>query len=267
VTGGIGSPRATRDVALLHVEALTRIGLELQQPSVDPARGASADEIRAWQQQCAAAVTHLSGGSKAHWLSRAFSDALLVRSADGTAVVEAPAADIVRRILDVLARARASLLQMDDEGAVAALTSDAPPQRFAFVHRRELQPVLERAYADSRAALDREDHAAALVLACGILESIVTDALDHAAAPASPVADGRVSSRVAEMSFDARITAAEEAGLIGRGCSRLPVAARRYRDLLDDAGSLSANANVSARDAQIAAQVLKVVIRNLDPGR
>src|SRR4030095_16550257 len=30
--------------------------------------------VRAWQQGCAAAINELSGGSKAHWLSRAFSE-------------------------------------------------------------------------------------------------------------------------------------------------------------------------------------------------
>src|SRR6185295_8693886 len=104
-------PRDARETAIRHVDALIERGEALQRRLSAEATGpAGVDEMRAWQQQCAAAVTHLSGGSKAHWLSRAFSEAFLVRSIDGGAVVEAPALDIVRRLVDVLGQARASLL-------------------------------------------------------------------------------------------------------------------------------------------------------------
>src|SRR5262245_26101790 len=55
--------------------------------------------VRAGQQGCAETISELSGGSKAHWLSRAFSEALLVRSSTGAAVEEAPPATIVDRIV------------------------------------------------------------------------------------------------------------------------------------------------------------------------
>src|SRR4051794_23580203 len=109
------TPRDARSTALGHLESLIRRGRELdQQLSGHAAAIVEVNQLREWQQQCAAAVTHLSGGSKAHWLSRAFSDAFLVRSNDGGALIEAPARDILRRLVDVLAQARASLLQMDD---------------------------------------------------------------------------------------------------------------------------------------------------------
>ena len=259
-----------RDIAIRHVDSLIQHGDALQQRlSTDTTTPADVDEMRAWQQQCAAAVTHLSGGSKAHWLSRAFSEAFLVRSTDGGAVVEAPALDIVRRLVGVLEQARASLLQMDGQPGAFFVADDElresrPPQRFAFVQRRELQPVLERAYADSRAALDRGDFGAALLLTCTVLESIITDALEHAhgrdPAAVSP-------PDIADLPFDARIAAIERAGLIRGGCARLPPVALRYRDLLDDTGALQHDVIVLARDARTAAQVLRVVIRDLDPGR
>jgi len=257
------SPRDARETAIRHVDALIERGEALQRRlSAEATRPAGVDEMRAWQQQCAAAVTHLSGGSKAHWLSRAFSEAFLVRSIDGGAVVEAPALDIVRRLVDVLGQARASLLQMDGDPGQFSVVDDElresrPPQRFAFVQRRELQPVLERAYADSRAALDRGEFGAALVLTCTVLESIITDALEHAStrgpAAASP-------GDIANMAFEARIAAVERAGLIRGGCARLPTAARAYRD----ADHQSA---IAERDATLTRQVLRVVMRDLDPGR
>jgi hypothetical protein len=259
-----------RDIAIRHVDALIERGGGLaQRLSTDAPLPADLDQMRAWQQQCAAAVTHLSGGSKAHWLSRAFSDAFLVRSTDGGAVVEAPALDIVRRLVDVLGHARASLLHMDGDPGQFFVADDAPgearpPQRFAFVHRRELQPVLERGYADSRAALDRGEFRTALLLTCTVLESIITDALEHLAArgpSAIPPAE------IADMPFEARIAAIERAGLIRGGCARLPPVALRYRDLLDDTGALQDDVIVLAREARTAAQVLRVVIRDLDPGR
>ena len=264
------SARDARDIAIRHVDSLIQRGAALEQRlSTDATTAADVDEMRAWQQQCAAAVTHLSGGSKAHWLSRAFSEAFLVRSAEGGAVVEAPALDIVRRLVDVLVQARASLLQMDgNPGQFFVATEEPgeshPQQRFAFVHRRELQPVLEHAYADSRAALDRGEFGAALLLTCTVLESIITDALEHATArgPASTSTAG-----IADMPFDARIAAVERAGLIRGGCARLPPVVLRYRDLLDGNGALHHDVIVLARDARTTAQVLRVVIRDLDPGR
>ena len=43
----------------------------------------------------------------------------------------------------------------------------------------ELRPVVERAYTDSRRALEQADYSLALLTSCGILEAIVTDALEH----------------------------------------------------------------------------------------
>jgi hypothetical protein len=260
------SLRDARDTAIRHVDSLIHRGEELHhQLAAGPTPAPDTPALRAWQQQCAEAVTHLSGGSKAHWLSRAFSEAFLVRSADGGALVEASAVDIVRRLVEVLGRARASLLQMaGDPGAIFAtddqLREARPPQRFEFVHRRELQPVLERAYADGRAALDRGEFGAALVLTCTVLESIITDALEH-------TAGGGAAAEIPAMPFEERIAAIERAGLIRGSCARLPPIALHYRDLLDDTGELDAAAIVLARDARTAAQVLRVVIRDLDPGR
>jgi hypothetical protein len=260
------SPRGARDTAIRHVESLIHRGQELQQQlAADATAPADVNQVRAWQQQCGDAVMHLSGGSKAHWLSRAFSEALLVRSIDGGAVVEASALDIIGRLVAVLGRARASLLQMDGDPDASFAIGDewreaSPQQRFEFVHRRELQPVLERAYADSRAALDRGDFGAALVLACTVLESIITDALEHAIGAAA-------AAGIPAMPFPARIAAIERAGLIRGSCARLPSIALQYRDVLDETGALHHDVVVLARDARTAAQVLRVVIRDLDPGR
>jgi len=72
---------------------------------------------------------------------------------------------------------------------------------------------------------------------------------------------------LAEWSFEARLAAAEKAGLIRGGCARLPRAARKYRDLINADGEPAANVMVSERDARLAGQVLNVVMRDLDPGR
>src|SRR5439155_11118853 len=144
----------------------------------DPASPVAQAGARIWQHDCAMAVSQLSGGSKAHWLSRAYSDALLVRSAGGDAMVEASVTDIVGRVLGVLDQAVASLSQ---PGAAAA--SAAPPQthRFDFVRNEALRPVLEEAFLDSARALDEGDFGRSLMTSCSILEAIITDALSRAA--------------------------------------------------------------------------------------
>jgi hypothetical protein len=246
--------RRQRGTALAQLEALIRRGHQIRNtPAVDA--------TRAWQQDCAAAINQLSGGSKAHWLARAYSDAFLVRSASGGPVVVVGATEIVDRILGVLAQGATSMSRMDD---VASISGAAPrPRQFEFVHSAALRPVLEQTFADSRDALERGEFGLALILSCGIIEAVLTDALDHARPRAHDAAEGGL----ADWSFERRIAAAESAGLIRSGCARLPPVARRYRDLTDVDGELRVDAPVSEREARVAGQVLHVVMRDLDPGR
>jgi hypothetical protein len=246
--------RHQRDTSVAQLEALIRRGHQIRNTP-------AADATRAWQQDCAAAINQLSGGSKAHWLARAYSDAFLVRSAQGGLVIEVDATEIVDRIFGVLAQGATSLSRMDD---VAASSGAAPrPRQFEFVHSAELRPVLEQTFADSRDALERGEFGLALVLSCGVIEAVLTDALDHARQQAHDAPEGRI----ADWSFERRIAAAERAGLIRSGCARLPPVARRYRDLTDADGELRVDAPVSEREARLAGQVLHVVMRDLDPGR
>jgi hypothetical protein len=254
------SLRHQRDTALREIEALIERGCQIRAVG-------SVDATRAWQRDCAAAINQLSGGSKAHWLSRAYSEAFLVRSANGGVVVEAEAGEIVDRILDVLAQGAASLSGMD---AVAAASTGAPPRprRFEFVRNAQLRPILERAFDDSRDAFDRGEFALALVLSCSVIESLLTDALDGAGhttddrrgGPSGPPSAGPPS-------FEERIAQAEKAGKIRAGCARLPTVARAYHDLTDESGEFRAGIHVTEREARLAGQVLRVVMRDLDPGR
>ena len=260
--------RHQRDTSLGQLEALIRRGREIR-------NARSVDATRAWQQDCAAAINQLSGGSKAHWLARAYSGAFMVRSADGGVVVEADATEIVDRILDVLAQGASSLSRMDD--VEAASSGAAPrPRRFEFVHNAELRPVFEQAFDDSRDALARGRFGLALILSCGVIEAVLTDALEHCGSRIADCGFDRAFQSAIEsairnpqsaMTFEARIAEAERAGLIRGGCARLPPVARTYRDLTDANGELRPDASVSERDARVAGQVLHVVMRDLDPGR
>jgi hypothetical protein len=231
--------------ALGRIEALIARGRAI-------GRAPSADAVRAWQRDCAALVSQLSGGSKAHWLARAYGDAFLVRAGDGRVVIEADQAEIVERVVRVLAQGAASLARLDK--AEPGPSAPPRPRRFGFA-RPELRPILEDALAESGQAFDRGDFARALILTSSVLEAVLTDALD------------RAGVRTDVVSLEARILAAEGARLIGGGCARLPPAARRYLDLTDAAGELRPGVDVSEREARLAAQVLRVIMRDLDPGR
>jgi hypothetical protein len=246
--------RHQRDTSLLQLEGLIRQGRQIRNTP-------AAEATRAWQQDCAAAINQLSGSSKAHWLARAYSGSFLVSSAHGAVVLEVGATEIIDRILGVLAQGATSLSRMDDD---AASSGAAPrPRQFEFVHNAELRPVLEQTFADSRDALERGEFGLALILSCGVIEAVLTDALDHARPRAHDTPEGRI----ADWSFERRIAAAESAGLIRSGCARLPPVARRYRDLTDADGELRVDAPVSEREARLAGQVLHVVMQDLDPGR
>jgi hypothetical protein len=263
------SLRAQVETYLSHLDGLIRRGLQLRDTLVtDPSNPSAIAATRVWQEDCGVTVNQLSGGSKAHWLARSFSEAFLMRSASGHAVEGAAPAEIVQRLLDVLAQAIASLSRMDDAQGISAssfASSQAPPpRRFEFVHNPELRPVLEQAYTDSRRALEQADYDVALRTSCGILEAIVTDALEHKGLSAL-AASGTPKGKIADWSFDTRLAAAERAGLIRNGCARLPTVARTYRDYTDAGGG--PKTTVSERDARVAGQVLHVVMRDLDPGR
>jgi hypothetical protein len=261
------SLRAQIETYLSHLDGLIRRGRQVRDTLAgDPTSKSAIAATRVWQEDCGVTINQLSGGSKAHWLARSFSEAFLMRAADGQAV-EGTAPDvIVNRLLHVLDQAVASLTRTDD-GAIITASSQAPaPHRFDFVHNLELRPVLEQAYSDSRSALEQEQFELALLTSCGILEAIVTDALEYKGL--DTLADlGTPSGKIADWSFDTRLSVAEKMGLIRGGCARLPAVARAYRDLTNGEGEGGLKVGVSARDARTTGQVLHVVMRDLDPGR
>lgn len=261
------SLRAQIDTYLSHLDGLIRRGRQVRNTlAADPTNKSAIAATRVWQEDCGVTINQLSGGSKAHWLARSFSEAFLMRSADSVAV-EGTAPDvIVNRLLNVLDQAVVSLTRTDD-GAIISASSQAPaPHRFDFVHNVELRPVLEQAYTDSRQALEQGEYDFALLNFCGILESIVTDALEHKKVDAL-AESGMPAGKIADWSFEARLAVAEKMGLIRGGCARLPAVARAYRDPTDGNGEGGLKAKVSEREARTTGQVLHVVMRDLDPGR
>lgn len=256
------SLRTQVDTYLSRLKNLIRRGHQLQdQLPADPSNASAIAATRVWQEDCGVTIHQLSGGSKAHWLARSFSEAFLMRSATGHALEAAAPERIVERLLGVLEQAVASLSQKGHEPIISA-SSGVPPRRFEFVHNPELRAVVEQAYTDSRRALEQGHYDLALLTSCGILEAIVTDALEHKGFPAL-AASGAPAGKIADWSFETRLSVAERAGLIRGGYARLPAAARTYRESDRNGPGVT----VSERDARLAGQVLHVVMRDLNPGR
>jgi hypothetical protein len=258
--------RAQIDTYLPHIDGLIRRGVELREIlETDPSDNSALAAYRVWQQDIGLTINQLSGASKAHWLARAFSEAFLVRSTTAHVVDAVAPAEIITRLVGVLEQAVTSLGRLGAGLATAATPEAAPPpRRFEFVHSRELRPVVEQAFIDSRQALDEGNFGLALVNACGILEAIVTDALEHKGLN-SLGGDGIPAGKIVDWPFETRLAVAESAGLIRGGCARLPDVARHYRELTGSDGTPPAN--ISERDARRTMQVLHVVMRDLDPGR
>lgn len=259
------SARAQIETYRARLDNLIHLGRQLREVlAVDPANPSVVASVRAWQRDCGVTVNELSGGSKAHWLARSFSEAFLVR-ASGAVVEAVSSVEIADRLIGVLEQAVASLSRNDDSGALAS--SEAPgPHRFDFVHDLELRPVLEQAYNDSRRAFEQGDYDVALLTYCGILEAVVTDALKQKGLGGLRIT-GLPSGEITDWSFDARLVVAERAGLIRGGSARLPAAARTYRDLAPANHKRRPGVTVSEPDARVTGQVLHVVMRDLNPGR
>jgi hypothetical protein len=261
------SLRAQVDTYLAHLDGLIKRGHQLRDTlAADPSDAAAITATRRWQEDCGVTINQLSGGSKAHWLARSFSDAFLMRSADGRAAQGAAPAEIVQQLLGVLGQGVASLSRSNDSAIISASSEAPAPRRFEFVHNSEVRPVLERAYADGRSALEQGDYDLALATSCGILESIVTDALEHKGLTAL-METGAPAEKISGWSFETRLAVAEKAGLIRSGCARLPAVARTYRDRMNTPGEGIPQGTVSESDARRTGQVLHVIMRDLDPGR
>src|SRR6202158_2495223 len=260
------SLRAQIETYLSHLDGLIRRGRQIRDNlAADPTNKSSIAATRAWHEDCGVTINQLSGGSKAHWLARAFSEAFLLRTTSGQVIEAVAPAEIVERLVGVLDQAVMSLSRMGDGQGASGSPHAAPlPRRFDFVHNVELRPVVEQAYADSRDAFEQGSYGVALINSCGILEAIVTDALEHRGADAL-ASTGMPSGKIADWSFDDRLAVAEKAQLIRGGCARLPEVARRYREITDADGN--PQLNVSERDTIQTKQVLHVVMRDLDPGR
>ena len=102
---------------------------------------------------------------------------------------------------------------------------------------------------------------------CGVLEAIVTDALEHKGVQALASA-GAPAGKIRDWPFETRLAVAEKAGLIRGGCARLPAIARTYRENSHGRRRERLKSELySESDARRTGQVLNVVIRDLDPGR
>src|SRR6202521_3460517 len=104
------SLRAQIDSNLSHLDGLIRRGRQLRDTlGEDPSNKSALVANRAWQQDCGVAINQLSGGSKAHWLARSFSEAFLLRTTSGQVIEAVAPAEIVERLLSVLTQAGSTL--------------------------------------------------------------------------------------------------------------------------------------------------------------
>src|SRR5258706_6650341 len=93
------SVRAQIDTYLPHLGGLIRRGRQIHEQLIaDPSNISTLASNRLWQQDCGITVNQLSGGSKAHWLARAFNEAFLMRSTAGRVVESASPSGIVNRL-------------------------------------------------------------------------------------------------------------------------------------------------------------------------
>jgi hypothetical protein len=139
------SLRAQIDTYLSHLDGLIRRGRRFATLwRLIPPTHRRLQPLAPGRKTVAVTINQLSGGSKAHWLARSFSEAFLMRSADGQAVEGAAPAEIVERLLGVLEQAVARSPEWT-MASTASASSEAPvPRRFDFVHNPELRPFSSR---------------------------------------------------------------------------------------------------------------------------
>src|SRR6202046_708507 len=88
---------------LTHLDGLIRRGREVRDTlTVEPSNASAMAATRTWQEDCGVTINQLSGGSKAHWLARSFSEAFLMRSANGPALGGGTHSEIIQPLVSVL---------------------------------------------------------------------------------------------------------------------------------------------------------------------
>ena len=172
-----------------------------------------------------------------------------MRSTDGHAVEGAARSQIVQQLLGVLDQAVVSLSRWTMPRLVPRRHRLRLPIASTSFTTRNFGLCLNSAYSDSRRALEQRDYSLALITSCGILEAIVTDALEHKGLSAL-VASGAPAEKISDWSFETRLTVAEKAGLIRSGCARLPSAARAYRDNAGAGEAIGVKTEVTEREAR-----------------
>src|ERR1700682_3707637 len=93
------SLRAQIETYLSHLDGLIRRGRQVGDTlKTDPSSKTAIAATRVWQEDCGVTINQLSGGSKAHWLARSFSEAFLMRSTAGRAVGGGAPGGVVKRV-------------------------------------------------------------------------------------------------------------------------------------------------------------------------
>ncbi len=208
--------RAQIETYLSHLDGLMRRGRELRDAlAADPSNPSSIAATRAWQEDCGVTINQLSGGSKAHWLARSFSEAFLLRSSDWPCGRRCGAG---RDRAATARRSRSKRLPRSPEWT-AAKARTLPHTRLHRRRRRRLAASSSFTTPSSGRCSSRPTSTVgarwrkgtttlALRTSCGILEAIVTDALEHKGlsalaalrAPAAQLAEGKIAEgKIAEM--------------------------------------------------------------------
>ena len=126
--------------------------------------------------------------------------------------------------------------------------------------------MVESRYTDSRRALEQKEYHLALLTSCGILEAIVTDALEHRGL-SSLVESGAPAEKIGLVVSEHASPRRGEGGIDSQRVR--PPAGHRpslSRSYVGNDG-IGVKTEVTERDARTAGQVLHVVMRDLDPGR
>src|SRR5258706_3503200 len=126
---------------LSHLDGLIRRGCQLREAlRKDPSSKSIIAALRVWQEDCGVTINQLSGGSKAHWLARSFSEAFLMRSTAGTAVEGAAPDENVQRPIYFLEQDVSSLTGKGDGPILFSSSQGPPPPPFYFLSHPQNRP-------------------------------------------------------------------------------------------------------------------------------
>lgn len=140
-------------------------------------------------------------------------------------------------------------------------------KNFSFVKNTNLRTIIERDYVWVNKCLAVEAWKPVIILAGGLIEALLLDRLLATESRAKSSSKAPKENGIKKWSLENLIDVAVDLSIINVGAEKLSDAVRHYRNLVHPGNELRAGLRVEPEEAKIAAEILNIIIRDLQSNK